>query len=114
MSNSTSDTEEKVRQHLRKRNSMADPHPRTQADKAAPQGHVAGTLHIQNFGDEVLLSLEYRLPWQVALKVLRILKRARGSQLEPDAMLAHVAEAHVRDFVAVRIIGALQRPLIDF
>jgi hypothetical protein len=79
---------------------MPDPHPRTQADKAAPQGHVADTLHIQNFGDEVLLSLEYRLPWQVALKVLRVLKEAEvaSSNRTPCSRMLR------------RLIGGISRP----
>ena len=33
-----------------------------------------GTLRIQDFGDEVHLWVEQRVPWTVALQVLKVLK----------------------------------------
>ena len=33
-----------------------------------------GALHIQGFGDEAHLSFEQRVPWGVALEILRVLK----------------------------------------
>ena len=40
-----------------------------------------GMLRIEDFGDEVHLSFEQRLPWAVALEILRILKAPES----PDA-----------------------------
>jgi hypothetical protein len=35
---------------------------------------VEGTLDLEDFGDEVRLSFDQRVPWRVALKILRLLK----------------------------------------
>jgi hypothetical protein len=54
---------------------LPDPdHRPTQADETTSQENVEGTLHIEDFGDEVHLSFDQRVPWRVALKILRLLK----------------------------------------
>jgi hypothetical protein len=53
---------------------VPDPDRRTPTDKSGSQGDLDGALHIQSFGDEVHLSFEQRVPWGVALEILRVLK----------------------------------------
>ena len=48
--------------------------PQTDQSAAKQERDARGTLRIQDFGDEVHLSFEQRLPWEVALEILRILK----------------------------------------
>jgi hypothetical protein len=62
---------------------VPDPDRRTQADKSASQRDAEGTLHIQDFGDEVHLSFAQRVPWEVALKILRVLKEAEVERDTP-------------------------------
>ena len=63
--------------------SVPDPDPRTQTDKSESQGDGDGTLHIQGFGDEVHLSIEQRVPWGVALEILRVLVEEVGRRETP-------------------------------
>ena len=53
---------------------MSNPDRPTQTRKSASQGDVEGTLDLEDFGDEVRLSFDQRVPWRVAMKILRLLK----------------------------------------
>jgi hypothetical protein len=54
---------------------LSDPPDRpTQTDKSASQENVEGTLDLEDFGAEVRLSFDQRVPWSVALEILRLLK----------------------------------------
>ena len=51
---------------------MADPHRHVQASR--PPDVSGGTLRIHDYGEEVHLMIEERVPWRVALEILKELK----------------------------------------
>jgi hypothetical protein len=53
---------------------LPNPDRPTQTGKSASHGDVEGTLDLEDFGNEVRLSFDQRVPWSVALKILRLLK----------------------------------------
>jgi hypothetical protein len=60
-----------------------DPNRPTQAGKSASQPDEGGTLELEDFGDEVRLSFDQRVPWRVALKILRLLKVEEVGRRKP-------------------------------
>src|SRR5688572_4192745 len=54
--------------------SLPDPDRPTEVSKSDSQGDV---VHIDDFGNEVRLSIDQRVPWRVALEILRLLKVER-------------------------------------
>jgi hypothetical protein len=59
---------------------LPDPDGPTQEGKSASQGDV---VHIEDFGDEVRLSIDQRVPWRVALEIVRLLKVERVGRRKP-------------------------------
>jgi hypothetical protein len=53
---------------------LPDPDHPAPAQQSAGRVAVDDTLRIRDFGDEVHLWIECRVPWDVALKILRVLK----------------------------------------
>jgi hypothetical protein len=77
------------------------PTQRAQADKASSQQNTGDTLHIQDFGDEAWLSFDQRVPWKVALEILRLLK-APGHAPEGDDLLRRLHSRRQRERPAER------------
>ena len=64
---------------------MSDPDRPTETDKPASQGDVEGTLDLEVFGDEVRLQIDQRVPWRVALEILRLLEEVRRGKPAPPS-----------------------------
>ena len=62
---------------------MSNPDRPTQTRKSVSPGDVEGTLDLEDFGDEVRLSFDQRVPWSVALKILRLLKVEEVERSKP-------------------------------
>jgi hypothetical protein len=62
---------------------------RIQRDRSAGRRDARGTVRIRDFGDEVHLWFKQRVPWPVALEILRELK-APGPALDATRHSRHL------------------------
>ncbi len=66
---------ERVRQHVHKVMAQLSALKEQQRAREKPNPtSEPGTLDLEDFGDEVRLSFDQRVPWSVALEILRLLK----------------------------------------